>query len=84
MVDHIPGSAGAYELASKLLVCGTGRNHLGCPVSFCRSGRYRFGVSFLGCPVSFCSGFNISLLIEQPSLPLYNNGNFDPGSYGRG
>ena len=71
-----------YELASKLLVCGNGGNHLGCPVSFCMSGRYRFGVSFfLGCPVSFCSGFNISLLIEQPSLLLYNNGNFDPGSY---
>ena len=70
-----------YELASKLLVCGNGGNHLGRPVSFCMSGRYRFGVSFLGCPVSFCSGFNISLLIEQPSSLLYNNGNFDPGSY---
>ena len=70
-----------YELASKLLVCGNGGNHLGCPVSFCRSGRYRFGVSFFRVPVSFCSSFNISLLIEQPSLPLYNNSNFDPGSY---
>ena len=39
------------------------------------------GYRFLGCPVSFCSGFNISLLIEQPSLLLHNNGNFDPGSY---
>ena len=39
------------------------------------------GYRFLGCPISFCSGFNISLLIEQPSLLLYNNGNFDPGSY---
>ena len=39
------------------------------------------GYRFLGCPVSFCSGFNISLLIEQPSSLLYNNGNFDPGSY---
>ena len=39
------------------------------------------GYSCLGCPVSFCSGFNISLLIEQPSLLLYNNGNFDPGSF---
>ena len=65
----------------KWLVCGNGGNHLGCPVSFCMSGRYRFGVSFLGCPVSFCSGFNISLLLEQPSSLLYNNGNFDPGSY---
>ena len=24
------------------------------------------GYRFLGCPVSFCSGFNISLLTEQP------------------
>ena len=40
-----------------------------------------WGIVFFGCPVSFCSGFNISLLIEQPSLLLYNNGNFDPGSY---
>ena len=39
------------------------------------------GYRFLGCPVSFCSGFNISLLIEQPSSLLHNNGNFDPGSY---
>ena len=39
------------------------------------------GYSFLGCPISFYNGFNISLLIEQPSLLLYNNGNFDPGSY---
>ena len=39
------------------------------------------GYCFLGCPVSFCSGFNISLLIEQPSLLPCNNGNFDPGSY---
>ena len=39
------------------------------------------GYRFLGCPVSFYNGFNISLLIEQPSLLLYNNGNFDPGSY---
>ena len=38
------------ELASKLLVCGNGGNHLGCPVSFCRSGRYRFGVSFFRVP----------------------------------
>ena len=41
---------GTYELASKLLVCGNGGNHLGCPVSFCRSGRYRFGVSFFRVP----------------------------------
>ena len=39
-----------YELASKLLVCGNGGNHLGCPVSFCMSGRYRFGVSFFRVP----------------------------------
>ena len=39
------------------------------------------GYRCLGCPVSFCRGFNISLLIEQHSLLLYNNGNFDPGSY---
>ena len=39
-----------YELASKLLVCGNGGNHLGCPVSFCKSGRYRFGVSFFRVP----------------------------------
>ena len=36
------------------------------------------GYRFLGCPVSFCNGFNISLLIEQPSSLLYNNGDFDP------
>ena len=35
-----------YELASKLLACGNGGIYLGCPVSFCRPGRYRFGVSF--------------------------------------
>ena len=41
-----------HELASKLLVCGNGGNDLGCPVSFCMSGRYRFGVS-LGAPYRF-------------------------------
>ena len=40
----------SYELASKLLVCGNGGNHLVCPVSFCMSGRYRFGVSFFRVP----------------------------------
>ena len=71
---------GPNELASKLLVCGNGGNHLGCPVSFGKSGRYRYGVSFFRVPRIVLHGLNISLLIEQPSLLLYNNGNFDPGS----
>ena len=51
-------------------------------IVFAGLGGIVLGYRFLGCPVSFCSGFNISLLIEQPSLLLYNNGNFDPGSNG--
>ena len=53
----------------------------GAPYRFACLGGIVLGYRFLGCPVSFCSGFNISLLIEQPSLLLYNNGNFDPGSH---
>ena len=51
------------------------------PYRFACLGGIVLGYRFLGCPVSFCSGFNISLLIEQPSSLLYNNGNFDPCSY---
>ena len=50
-------------------------------MSFGKSGRYRYGVSFFRVPRIVLHGFNISLLIEQPFLLLYNNGNFDPGSY---
>ena len=39
------------QLALVLLACGNGRIQLRCVVSFCRSGRYRFGIS-LG--VSHC------------------------------
>ena len=53
----------------------------GAPYRFAGLGGIVLGYCFLGCPVSFCSSFNISLLIEQPSLLLYNNGNIDPGSY---
>ena len=53
----------------------------GAPYRFACLGGIVLGYRFVGCPVSFCSGFNISLLIEQPSSLLYNNGKFDPGSY---
>ena len=46
----LPAAVDTRKLASKLLVCGNGGNYLGCPVSFCRSGRYRFGVSFFRVP----------------------------------
>ena len=53
----------------------------GAPYRFADLGGIVLGYRFLRCLVSFCSGFNISLFIEQPSLLLYNNGNFDLGSW---
>ena len=58
------------ELASKLLVCGNGGNHLGCPVSFRMSGRYRFGVSFVRVPRIVLQWF-LTYLYSLNNPPYY-------------